>query len=55
VADLPDYATERLAEQWPPDPAVLAVVRQFTDVRTAPCSWRTTTTSCSRTGRWRRP
>lgn len=35
VLDLPQYALDRLAEQYPPDPRVDAIVRQFRDVREA--------------------
>jgi hypothetical protein len=35
VDQLPDYAQQKLDEQYPPDPRVLAIVRQFGDVRQA--------------------
>ena len=35
VDQLPDYAQQKLDEQSPPDPRVLAIVRQFGDVRQA--------------------
>lgn len=35
VDQLPDYAQAKLDEQYPPDPRVLAIVRQFLDVRQA--------------------
>lgn len=35
VTDLPDYALDLLGEQYPPDPRVAAITRQFLDVRQA--------------------
>ncbi|WP_407345510.1 hypothetical protein [Pengzhenrongella phosphoraccumulans] len=35
VSDLPQYALDRLAEQFPPDPNAAAIARQFLDVRDA--------------------